>query len=817
DLERDLIEERLRKANFTENQIRELKAHHEFILICDGYDESQQTRNLYTSNQLNQPSEWRAQMVISCRIEYTSVDYKNCFQPNDRNNCGNSELFQEAVIAPFNKDQIQDYIDRYVTLKKPLWKKEDYQQALDQIPNLQDLVKNPFLLKLTLEVLPRLFDKNSDFSTTQITRVELYDEFVSQWIERGQKRFREMELSPRDKEAFKMLSDADFKQHGIAYLKDLATAIYDKQGGNPVINYSERLDHKTWKKIFFDNNDGKNLLREVIPLIRNNGQHRFIHKSVLEYGLSLAVFDPRTRKEITEAEPRPSRRGSTSSTLSFETPDLIEEPAAAIEQALLESPFGRRSFVNEPSISQFLVERVQQESVFKEQLHAVIERSKTEKTARTAAANAITVLVRAGVQFIGADLRGIKIPGADLSYGIFDSARLDGADLRKANLRTIWLRKANLSGADMRGVQFGELPLLQEDDIVIQCAYWHDGKTLAVGLESGGFRLYDTLSWEKIKEFEAYDDQKGWLLFSETSDRVAYRGSDYVLKLVDVKTGNCFQTLRGHTDDIESVLHLPRGSKVVSCGWDKTVRVWDVDTGECIHILHGHGDTVVSLAYSPSGGQIASASDDWTVRLWDVETGLIIHALKDHSGEVSTVAYSPNGGQIASGSVDRTVRLWDVVSGSCIRILHGHTSFINCVVYSPNGGQIASGSSDQTIRLWDVETGNCVHSLLGHSNIVSSISFSPHDNQIASGNYDKTVRLWDNESSNFVRAMEGHTNDVSGVAYSPNGSQIASGSYDKTLRLWNVETGNVVRILRGHTKQVYSVAYSPNGDRIASG
>ncbi|KAF9343741.1 hypothetical protein BGX26_005257, partial [Mortierella sp. AD094] len=454
DPERDLIEERLRKANFTGNQIRELKTHHEFILICDGYDESQQTRNLYTSNRLNQPGEWRAQMVISCRTEYTSADYKNCFQPNDRNSSGNSELFQEAIIAPFSEDQIQDYIEQYVTLSKSHWKNEDYQRALEQIPNLQDLVKNPFLLKLALEVLPRLLDKNSEFSTARITRVELYDEFLAQWVERGQKRLRDMELSPRDKEAFKILSDSDFSQHGIEYLKELAAAIYEKQNGNPVINYSERLDHKTWKKIFFDNNDGKNLLREAIPLIRNNDQYRFMHKSVLEYGLSLAVFDPHEIKEVIEPESKSSRRGSTSSTLSFETPDLIEESAIAIEQHLLESPFGRRSFVNEPSISRFLVERAQQQFAFREQLHAVIERSKTEKAARIAAANAITVLVRAGIQFIGADLRGIKIPGADLSYGIFDSARLDGADLRKAKLRSIWLKKANLGGVDMTGVQF---------------------------------------------------------------------------------------------------------------------------------------------------------------------------------------------------------------------------------------------------------------------------------------------------------------------------------------------------------------------------
>ncbi|KAF9992976.1 hypothetical protein BGZ80_008323, partial [Entomortierella chlamydospora] len=34
--ERDLIAERLRKVNFTESQILELKLHREFILICDG-------------------------------------------------------------------------------------------------------------------------------------------------------------------------------------------------------------------------------------------------------------------------------------------------------------------------------------------------------------------------------------------------------------------------------------------------------------------------------------------------------------------------------------------------------------------------------------------------------------------------------------------------------------------------------------------------------------------------------------------------------------------------------------------------------------
>ncbi|KAF9343323.1 hypothetical protein BGX34_006934, partial [Mortierella sp. NVP85] len=81
--EHDMIAKQLRKMELTEPQIRELKVHRKFILLCDGYDESQQTHNLYTSNRLNEPGEWTAKMIISCRTEYLGSDYRDRFQPGD--------------------------------------------------------------------------------------------------------------------------------------------------------------------------------------------------------------------------------------------------------------------------------------------------------------------------------------------------------------------------------------------------------------------------------------------------------------------------------------------------------------------------------------------------------------------------------------------------------------------------------------------------------------------------------------------------------------------------------------------------------------
>ena len=55
------------------------------------------------------------------------------------------------------------------------------------------------------------------------------------------------------------------------------------------------------------------------------------------------------------------------------------------------------------------------------------------------------------------------------------------------------------------------------------------------------------------------------------------------------------------------------------------MRVWDSETGECVQTLEGHTDAVNSVAWDPSGsGRMASASWDKTVRVWDAATGACV-------------------------------------------------------------------------------------------------------------------------------------------------------------------------------------------------
>ncbi|KAF8938211.1 hypothetical protein BGZ47_008673, partial [Haplosporangium gracile] len=196
--------------------------------------------------------------------------------------------------------------------------------------------------------------------------------------------------------------------------KSLATAIFIDHAGTPVVKYTHLRDKRTWKAAIFSPSGQIKLLRESNTVMRSGAFFRFLHRSLLEYFYSRSIYDPLDYDEqadegLDEREPGP---------------DLM-------------ACLARMSVATEPSIMQFLAERVPQDPSFRKRLLDAAEESKAgaaTETIKTAATNATTILVKASVNFHGADLRGVKIPGDDLSSGQFDSAQFQGINLSSVNL-----------------------------------------------------------------------------------------------------------------------------------------------------------------------------------------------------------------------------------------------------------------------------------------------------------------------------------------------------------------------------------------------
>ncbi|KAF9143174.1 hypothetical protein BG015_000523, partial [Linnemannia schmuckeri] len=753
---RDLIEKQLQHHNFSDDQIREMKLHRRFVLICDGYDESQLKVNIHSTNQFNQSGQWKVKIVISCRTQYLGKDYRSRFQPQltDRYQRSATNLFQEAVVAPFSKEQIEDYVSRYTPLEPRLWLFEDYMRMLATVPKLVELVSNPFLLTLALEALPVVVKRHQDFSAVRITRVQLYDTFVVHWLDVNKRRLESNTLSVNDRVVFDQLLEAGFTSMGLDYSIRLASAIFDKQAGNPVVQYVQLKDKNTWKAKFFGQDPEVRLLKESSPLSRSGSRFQFLHRSIMEYFYSRTIYNP------TRPEDDIGVQG-----------DVMPSTAQLLDT---NCPLFQRNLLEEQSIIQFLCERVNPDPNFERQLRSVIDQSKTDATVTIAATNAISILVRAGVAFHGADLQGVKIPGADLSDGQFDSTQFQEADLTGVNLARSWLRQADLSNARLESLRFGELPYLELKMAVARCVYSPNGMMLAIAMTDGSFEVYETTNWSRAHE------------------------------------------LKGHTKGIKDCAFSPDSQQIVSGGWDNTVRVWDATSGVALFALEEHTDGVLSVVFSPCGKQIASSGGDKSGRVWDSQTGDVLFVLKGHTREVLSVRYSTDGRQLISSGRDNTIRFWNSTTGEPGVVWRPLLEKGYNPVYSPDGRLVAFCYRAGHMILWDtMGIGEPGPTLRGHTGYVTGIALSPNGQWVASASNDYTVKLWDASTGVLISSLTSSTQSMADITFSPDGLQLASGNRDGKVRLWEVATSLLSIEVQGrHLSQVQRLAYSLDGQAI---
>ncbi|KAG2032904.1 WD40-repeat-containing domain protein [Suillus americanus] len=277
------------------------------------------------------------------------------------------------------------------------------------------------------------------------------------------------------------------------------------------------------------------------------------------------------------------------------------------------------------------------------------------------------------------------------------------------------------------------------------------------------------------------------------------------------------QTMRGHTDRVKCVVHLPGRRSIITCSFDGSIRLWDLESGAQIgNDWRDEGDRktgVYKMALSPNGKTVVSGNIDGKVRLWNVETGKIVAKWIGHTEGVLSVCWSADGDRVGSGSWDRTARVWNVKSGETIlEIKTGH-NFVWAVIYSPDQTKIATGGyKESAVKIWDAKTGEllaipCKHDytaqlgyltaatwkqisiLEGHTTAtwVSGISLSQNNRLLASASDDKTARLWNLDTSLQVGPSLQHRSKVQCAALSSDGNVLVTGCMDNNVYLWDVQ------------------------------
>ena len=163
---------------------------------------------------------------------------------------------------------------------------------------------------------------------------------------------------------------------------------------------------------------------------------------------------------------------------------------------------------------------------------------------------------------------------------------------------------------------------------------------------------------------------------------------DSTVRCWDIASGNCLGTLKGHLKPVRALTSLstvttggigwgrPQEKHYVASGSDDTtVRVWDTQSLRCVATLRGHTDNVRSLVSVPDKF-IISGSWDKTIRVWDCKRWSEVACLRGHSEATLALAVSTRAGVVVSGSFDCTIRSWSLDSFQCRQVFDIHSDAV---------------------------------------------------------------------------------------------------------------------------------------------
>jgi len=280
------------------------------------------------------------------------------------------------------------------------------------------------------------------------------------------------------------------------------------------------------------------------------------------------------------------------------------------------------------------------------------------------------------------------------------------------------------------------------------------------------------------------------------------------------------QMMRGHTNLVRGVAHLPDGRRTITCSDDGSIRLWEIESGVQIgNDWHDDGkEEMWSIALSPNGKTVASGSRDGKVRLWDVQTKKVVAKWTGHTDAARKLCWSADGERVVSGSNDGTIRVWDVENGDTVLgpIDTGHM-YVSAVIYSLDTTKIATGGcNENALKIWDAKTGNML-STIKHDSMVWSLAWTSDQKKLITGDTDGWIRIFDTATWQHIAILEGHIHTVYALSLFQNDRLLASGSLDETARLWNLDTNLPVGPPLQHQTAVDSAAISGDGKLLVTG
>ncbi len=263
----------------------------------------------------------------------------------------------------------------------------------------------------------------------------------------------------------------------------------------------------------------------------------------------------------------------------------------------------------------------------------------------------------------------------------------------------------------------------------------NDGQILKWALDGKDQTIQVIYSGTEIIEVLAVSPDASWL---------ACGGANASIRMIPLKGSNPAYEMKGHSENIKSLIFSYDGKYLYSASLDKKVLKWNIETRTSTDISDG-SKQIVSIDISSSGNYLAGLTKDGNVIVWNPLSKSGNFRLETGGRKIKSLRFNPENNFLAVGDINGNLELWDIELKKKISEVKAHSAQINDIRFNPTLKQMATASNDKTLKIFNIKDPADLTeppiTFADNDGFVLVAQFSPDGQLIISGAYEGSQNL----------------------------------------------------------------------------
>jgi len=235
-------------------------------------------------------------------------------------------------------------------------------------------------------------------------------------------------------------------------------------------------------------------------------------------------------------------------------------------------------------------------------------------------------------------------------------------------------------------------------------------------------------------------------------DRFATGSKDGNIKIWDIKTEECIQTLESKNQVIYNLLLAKNGTLV--SGNNGEIKLWNLNTGEStgtLKIPNITGKFENLLYFNPIKNILINSTIE-NIYLWDLTTMTKVFNFETKKKICSILVHPTSKNLMLIGSTS-TISSCNVFNGKLFKQHDIKTGDINCMVFLNETKSIIIAGSVKKFKICNFDTGEILKEVADANNIHNILFLGNDLNYIITKCEDSNIRIYDLEKSVCVQTI----------------------------------------------------------------